>query len=89
MTLASLTKMRIEESSGGSDGKETTCNAGGLGSVPELERFPGVGTGNPLKYTCLENSMGRGAWGHKESDMTKRLTLSLSHHIQKLIGDRS
>ena len=32
------------------------------GSIPELGRSPGVGTGNPLQYSCLENSMGRDAW---------------------------
>ena len=37
-------------------------NAGDLGSIPELERCPGVGNGNPPQYICLENSMDRGAW---------------------------
>ena len=46
----------------GSDSKESACNAGGLGSVPELERSPGEGNGTPLQYSCLENSMDRGAW---------------------------
>ena len=32
------------------------------GSVPGSGRFPGVGNGNPLQYSCLENSMDRGAW---------------------------
>ena len=40
---------------GGSDGKESTCNAGDLGSIPELGRYPGEGNGNPLQYSCLEN----------------------------------
>ena len=39
----------------GSDGKESACNAGGLGSIPGLGRFPGGGHGNPLQYSCLEN----------------------------------
>ena len=61
---------------GGSDGKESACNAGDLGSIPGLGRCPGEGHGNLLKYSCLKNSMDRGAWegyspwGHKESDMT-------------------
>ena len=46
----------------GSDGKEYACNAGDLGSVPGLGRSPGEGNGNPLQYSCLENSMDRGAW---------------------------
>ena len=47
---------------GGSDGKESTCNAGELGSVPRLGRSPGKGNGNPLQYSCLENLMDGGAW---------------------------
>ena len=45
---------------GGSDGKEFTCNTGDLGSIPGLERSPGHG--NPLQYSCLENSMDRAWW---------------------------
>jgi len=41
--------------SGGSDGKESACNVGDLGSIPGLERSPGGGHGNPLQYSCLEN----------------------------------
>ena len=47
---------------GGSDGKESTCNAGGLGLIPGLGRSPGGGNGNPLQYSCLETPMDRGAW---------------------------
>ena len=47
---------------GGSDGKESTCNAGDLGSIPGLGRSPGGGNGNPLQYSCLENPMDRGTW---------------------------
>ena len=42
---------------GGSAGRESTCNAGDLGSVPGLGRFPGEGKGYPLQYSGLENSM--------------------------------
>ena len=42
---------------GGSDGKESTCIAGDLGSIPGSGRSPGEGKGNPLQYSCLENSM--------------------------------
>ena len=41
----------------GSAGKESTCNAGDLGSVPGLGRYPGEGKGYPLQYSGLENSM--------------------------------
>ena len=52
------------------------CNAGDMGSIPGLERSPGVGNGNPLQYSCLENSMDRGAagfnpWSHRELDTTE------------------
>ena len=39
----------------GSDGKESTCNAGDPGSIPWSRRFPGEGNSNPLQYSCLEN----------------------------------
>ena len=47
---------------GGSEVKASACNAGELGSVPGLGRFPGEGNGNPLQYSCLENPMDGGAW---------------------------
>ena len=47
---------------GGLDGKESACNAGNTGSIPESGRSPGEGNGYPLQYSCLENSMDRGAW---------------------------
>jgi len=43
--------------SGVSDGKESACNVGELGSIPGLGRSPRKGNGNPLQYSCLENSM--------------------------------
>ena len=47
---------------GGSDGKESACKAGDLSSIPATGRSPGEGNGNLLQYSCLENSMDRGAW---------------------------
>ena len=47
---------------GGSDGIESACNAGDLGSNPGSWRSPGEGNGNPLQYSCLENFMDGGAW---------------------------
>ena len=47
---------------GGSDGKESACNAGDPGLIPGSGRSPGEGTGNPLQYSCLENLIDRGAW---------------------------
>ena len=61
---------------GGSDGKESACNAGDLGLIPGLGRFPGEGNGNPLQDSCLENLTNIGAcWatvhGVAESDGTE------------------
>ena len=42
---------------GGSNDKESACNAGDLGLIPELGRSPGEGNGNPLQYSCPENSV--------------------------------
>ena len=47
---------------GGSGGKESACNAGALGSVLGSGSSPGEGNGNPLQYSCMENSTHRGAW---------------------------
>ena len=47
---------------GGSDGNESACYAGDPGLIPGLGRLPGEGNGNALQYSCLENSMDRGAW---------------------------
>ena len=46
----------------GSDGEESACNAGDLGSIPGSGRSPGEGNSYPLQYSCLENSMDRGTW---------------------------
>ena len=72
---------------GGSDDKESACNVGNSSSIPGMRRSPGKGNGYPPQYSCLENSMDRGAWwgyspwGLKESDMTEQVTLSLSLQI--------
>ena len=60
---------------GGSDGKESTCNEGDLGSSPGLGRSPGDWNSYPLQY-CLENSVDRGAWqatvhDYKESEKSE------------------
>ena len=46
----------------GSDGKVSVYNAGDLGSIPGSGKSPGEGNGNPLQYSCLENSIEGGAW---------------------------
>ena len=59
---------------GASDGKESACQAGDLGSIPGLGRSPGEGNGNPLQYSCLENSMDRGAWWATVHEVAKSQT---------------
>ena len=64
---------------GASDDKKSACNIGGIGLIPGSGRSPGEGNGNPLQYSCLENSMDRGTWCaivHEvaESDMTEQIT---------------
>ena len=59
---------------GGSEGKESACNVGDLGSIPGSERSPGEGNGNPLQYSCLENSVGTGAWWATVFGVTKSWT---------------
>ena len=62
---------------GGSEGKESSCNAGDLGLIPGLGRSPGEGKGHPLQYSCLENPHGQrclagcSPWGYKESRTTE------------------
>ena len=64
---------------GSSAGKEFTCNARDLCSIPGFGRSPRGGRGNPLQCSCLENPHGQRSlagyslWAHKESDMTERL----------------
>ena len=70
---------------GGSDGKESTCNAGDLSLIPGLGRSPGGGHGNPRQYSYLENPNGQGSlegyspWGLTESDTTEQL--STAQHV--------
>ena len=49
-------------SSGGSDDRVSACNVGDPGSIPGSGRYLEEGNGDPLQYSCLENSMDRGAW---------------------------
>ena len=76
---------------GGSDGKESACNARDLGLIPELGRSPGGGHGNPPQHSCLENPhgprslAGYGPWGLKESDTTEHLsTAQVNENAQNI-----
>ena len=56
---------------GGSDGKVSACNMRDPGSMPGSGRSPGEGNGNPLQWSCLKNSMDRGAWWATVHGVTK------------------
>ena len=54
--------------------KASACNAGDLGLIPGRGRFSGEGNGNPLQYSCLENSMDGGAWWVTVHEVAKSRT---------------
>ena len=64
----------------GSGGKESAYSVGNLGSIPGSGRSPGEVNGNPLQYSCLENSMDRGTWGDKVHGVTKSQTRLSDYH---------
>ena len=67
-----------------SDGKESACDAGDLGSDPWVRKIPWGENGNPLQYSCLENSMDRGAWWTTVHRVTKsRTRLSAPTHMHR------
>ena len=71
--------------------KIPTVNAGdtrGAGSIPGSGRSLGEGNGNPLQYSCLENSMGRGAWDDTIHGATKSRAEHFSVHIRKFKGEQ-
>ena len=74
----------------GSDHKESACNAGDLGSITGLGRSPGEGNGYPHQYSCLENSMDRGAWQATVHGIAKSWTQlsNLHFHFQRLKTDK-
>ena len=66
---------------GGSDGKESTCNARDVGLIPSLGRSSG-GTGTPFlpgEFHGQKRLVGYSSWGHKESDTTELLTHTHTH----------
>ena len=69
---------------GGPDSKESACSVGDLGSIPGSGRSPGEGNGNPLQYSCLENSTNTGAWWAIICGVTKRhiWVTNIHTHIQ-------
>ena len=74
---------------GGSDGKESTWNVGDLGLIHGLERCPRAGNSYPLQYSCLDDSMDRGAWQATVHRVAKSQTwlsdfhFFTTHHVRK------
>ena len=69
---------------GGAEGKESTYNAGDLGSIPGSGRSPGEGDGYSLQCSCLENPMNRGAlWATVHGVSKIRTQLSDQTHTHK------
>ena len=69
----------LEHFPGASDGKESACNAGDLGSIPGLGKSLGEGNNHPLQYSCLENPVDRGhCWAivHEVAKSQTRLSFS-------------
>ena len=66
---------------GSLNGTESTCNAGDLGSILGSRRSPGKENGYPLQYSCLENSMDRGAWQATVHGVAKSQTRLNDSHI--------
>ena len=77
---------------GSSDGKESACDLGDLGSMSGSGRSPGGGRGNPLQCSFLENPHGQRSlagyspWGRKESETTERL--SRAHRLLSSCGEQ-
>ena len=71
---------------GGSDGKESTCNAGDLNSIPGLGRSHREGNGNPLQYSCLEKSTDRRAWRVTVHGVRKSQTRLSMHALLRNVG---
>ena len=76
------------------DGKESACSEGDPGFIPGSGRSSEERNGNPLQYSCLENSLDKGAWQAtvhgvtKELDTTEQLTLScgVQRNVNSVLG---
>ena len=77
--LSSIPQMDWNTLPDGAEIKDTPVNVGHTGSIPGSERSSGVGNGNPFWYSCLENSMDRGAWRATVHGVAKRQTSLKAH----------
>ena len=71
---------------GGSDGKESACNAGDFDLIPGLGRSPGGRNGNPLQCSCLENPMDRGVWSATVHEVAKSFKETSFMDLEVLIA---
>ena len=69
---------------GGSDGKDSDCDAGDLGCILGSGRSPGEGNGNPLQYSCLEKPMDSRAWWTTVHEVTESQTQLRDFQSKKL-----
>ena len=73
--------------------KNLPATAGDLSSIPGSGRSPGVASGNPLQYSCLENSHGQRSlagynpWGHRELDTTEQLNEHTHTYMSDTVQD--
>ena len=74
LTLVFIRSLAVLGFPEGSDGKESTCNARDPALIPGLGRSPGEENGYPFQYSCLENSMDKGAWQATVHGVTKSQT---------------
>ena len=65
-------------------GKESSCKAGDLGLIPGLGKSPVEGNGYPVQYSCLENSMDRGAWQATKGPLGLKPGLPAWHKRKKI-----
>ena len=73
----------------GSDGKQSACKDGDLGSIPGLGRRPGEGNGYPLQSSGWENSMDRGAWQATTLDTSKSWTRLSDYALNRLSSKKN
>ena len=75
----------------GSVVKNLPANVGDAGSIPGLGRSPGGGNGSPPQYSCLENSLDRGAWWATvhviTKSQTRRRDCAINTHTSSVFGE--
>ena len=83
-TFQLLTQTKINHQSNGSAEKKSACNTGDMGSLVGSTRSPGGGNGKPCQYSCLKNSMDRGAWEAIVQRTTNSQTQLSIEHIHNI-----